>query len=500
MKDLRSFLEDARKAGMLYDIDKQVDPLHNLGALCDESDKALLFSNVKGYEGWQVAANLLDNRDLDRVVFGVKDRADVVKAMAAAMDAGPSPHEYESNPACQEIVWEGEDANLHRLPVVQHSELDGGPYIGSAIGIVVDPDTGLHNTTWPRIMIGNGTECPFMIFSPHVSQIAGKYAKMGKPMQIALSIGNHPAVDIAASISVHHPKCGELDFASAILGEPMKFAKCLSIDVDVPANSEIIIEAETVLNHVADEGPFGNYLGTYSTGPKSKDGIQKAPVFKIKRITMRRNPIFRHLQSTVWTEHQRLCMLPMEGVLFNALKTMGIDVHDVYLPSWGGCSATIIQMTPRGLGEAQDALLKAELWENTTISFMSHLCIAVNKDVDIYDARDLIWAMAVRTNWADKSHVIPGTRSSPLMPAAHKVPGVPYRRSAKALIDATILAPKDEGEWWDQNRAWPMGKGKVSLADFVPSLMGHANAMQRLVGHAEAIAMKPAGRIPVIPD
>jgi UbiD family decarboxylase len=231
----------------------------------------------------------------------------------------------------------------------------------------------------------------------------------------------------------------------------------------------------------------------------SRDGIQKAPVFRVKRITMRRNPIYRHLQSTVWTEHQRLCMLPMEGVLFNALKEMHIDVHDVYIPSWGGCSATIIQMTPRAAGEAQDALLKASLWENTTISFMSHLCVAVSKDVDIYDARDVLWAMAIRTNWADDSHIIPGTRSSPLMPVAHKVPGVPYRRSSKALIDATVLPPKDDGEWWDQNRAWPMGKGRVSLADFVPSLKGHSNAMQRLVGHAESIARKPGGRVPEIP-
>jgi UbiD family decarboxylase len=499
MKDLRSFLEDAKKADMLHVIDGEVDPLRNVGALCDESEKALMFRNVKGYEGWQVVSNLVDNRDIEQVVFGVKNRSDVVRAMAAAMDAGPSPHEFESNPVCQEVIWEGDDANLLRLPIVQHSELDGGPYIGSAIGIVKDPETGLHNTTWPRVMVGDGKDCPFMIFSPHVSEIAGKYAKLGKPMPMALSIGNHPGVDIAASISVHHPNCGELDFASSILGEKMKFAKCTSIDVDVPSNSEIIVEGETILNHVASEGPFGNYLGTYSTGPMSRDGIQKAPVFRVKRITMRRNPIYRHLQSTVWTEHQRLCMLPMEGVLFNALKEMHIDVHDVYIPSWGGCSATIIQMTPRAAGEAQDALLKASLWENTTISFMSHLCVAVSKDVDIYDARDVLWAMAIRTNWADDSHIIPGTRSSPLMPVAHKVPGVPYRRSSKALIDATVLPPKDDGEWWDQNRAWPMGKGRVSLADFVPSLKGHSNAMQRLVGHAESIARKPGGRVPEIP-
>jgi UbiD family decarboxylase len=496
-KDLRTFLSDAKAAGMLHTIDAEVDTQRNVGVLCDESDKGLLFKNIKGYEGWSVAANLVDNRDMEKVVFGVKDRTDVVRAMAAAMDRGPSPHVYDDKPPCQEVVWEGEDADLRRLPMVRHSELDGGPYMGNAIGIVNDPETGHHNTTWPRLMGGDAKNAPFLIFSPHVGQIAGKYAKMGKPMPMALCIGNHPGVDVAASISVHHPHCGELDFASAILGEQMKFAKT-PLGIDVPANSEIVIEGETILNHVADEGPFGNYLGTYCSGPLSRDGVQKAPVFKVKRITTRKNPIYRHLQSTVFTEHQRLCMLPMEGVLFNALKEMGVDVHDVYIPSWGGCSATIIQMTPRGPGEAQDVLLKAAMWENTTLSFMSQLCVTVNKDVNIYDPRDVFWALTIRANYTENLHVIPGTRSSPLMPSAKKVPGVPYRRSGKALIDATVLPAKDETEWWEINRAWPMGKGKYSITDFVKE-GGSAKIMKRLVQHAEAIEMKPGGRVPEIP-
>lgn len=495
-KDLRSFLADAEAAGSLYTVQREVDPRANVGALCDEADRAIAFENVKGFPDWRVVANLACDRDMDKVIFGVKERADVVRSLAAAMDQGPAPHRVVSDGPCQEVVWEGDDADLSRLPIVRHSELDGGPYIGSAIGVVVDPDTGLHNTTWPRVQMGNGRECPFMIFSPHVSRIMGKYQKMGKPMPMALVIGVHPAVDIAASISAHHPGCGELDYASAFLGEPMDFVRCGTIPVDVPATAEIVIEGETIPNYVDNEGPFGNYLGTYSTGPISRDGIQKTPVLKIKRVTMRRRAIFRHLQSTVWTEHQRLCMLPMEGVLFNTLTEMGIDCHDVYIPSWGGIGLTLIQMTPRAPGEAEDALLKATMWENTTISFMSHVAMAVNKDVDIYDARDVVWAQTIRTNWATGVQTVPGTRSSPLMPASTKVPGAPWRRAGKGMINATVLPPADDGEWWDQNRAWPMGKGTVSLKNFVADFADGKPTMQRLVSHEEALASKPGGRRP----
>lgn len=482
---------------MLHRVSAEVDPASNVGALCDDSEKVIVFDNIKGYEGWSIASNLASNRDIEAVALDVERREEVVRAMASAVDRGPSPHEVVDSAPCQDIVWEGDDADLSRLPICRHSELDGGRYIGGAVGIVVDPDTGLHNTTWPRMMLGDGRNCPFMIFSPHVNRIAAKYAAMGKPMPMALSIGHHPAVDIAATMSLHHPGCGELDYVGSIQGEPFEFVRCGAIDVDVPANAEIIVEGETILGTVQPEGPFGNYLGTYTTGPISRDGVQKAPVFKVKRITMREKPIFRHLQATVWTEHQRLCGLPLEGILFNTLQEMGVNVHDVYIPSWGGASLTIIQMTPRGPGEARDALLKAALWENTTLSFMSQMAVTVNRDVDIYDARDLAWALAIRANWSNDASIIAGTRASPLAPAAEKVPGVPYRIGSKALVDATLLPPESDDEWWSYARAWPKGKGKYRLAEFLDNAAGLRDKNQnRTFSHEEMLALKPGGNMP----
>jgi UbiD family decarboxylase len=290
---------------------------------------------------------------------------------------------------------------------------------------------------------------------------------------------------------MHHPRCGELDYVGGILDEEARFVKCDTIDVDVPADAEIVIEGEVPAGVLMDEGPFGNYCGTYASGPMAREGIGKAPVFKVKRVTMRKDPIFRHLQSTVWTDHQRLAVLPNEANLFTALREMGINVHDVHIPSWGGCGLTLIQMSPSAPGEVQDALLKASEWENTTLSFMSQIAVAVNKDVNIYDARDVLWAMTIRANWSKSTTIVPNTRSSPLMPGADKVQGAMFRLGSKAMIDATCLPPRDDSEWWDTNRAWPMGKGQANLEDYVDNYVPAATAMHRLVGVEEALASKP---------
>src|SRR5277367_5155920 len=165
-KDLRSFLKAAEEAGKVYRVTREVDPDRNLAALADESDRVIRFDNVKGYEGWTVVANLGRDRDLEAIAFD-SPPDQVVKVVARGYDRGPQPHKVVKSGPVKEVIWRGEDANLLRLPIAVHSELDGGRYIGSAIGIVVDPETGLHNTTFPRVQVRDGRNCPFMIYSPH---------------------------------------------------------------------------------------------------------------------------------------------------------------------------------------------------------------------------------------------------------------------------------------------------------------------------------------------
>ena len=190
-KDLRSFLDDAEAGGRLYHVAKEVDPSTNIAALADQADRAMLFENVKGYDGldrgvpillttgiWSASFSVWTKREGRRARGGRRHRERTALTQRRQRLAGQGSG-----------VGRADDANLSRLPVVHHSELDGGRYLGSALGIVIDPDTGMHNTTWPRTQITDGKNCPFLIFSPHVGRIAGKYAARGEPMPMALSIG-----------------------------------------------------------------------------------------------------------------------------------------------------------------------------------------------------------------------------------------------------------------------------------------------------------------------
>ena len=467
--DLHSYIQDAEAAGKVYRVTKEVDPHRNLAALAEESDRVILFENVAGYEGWTVAANLLGDRDLEAIALKTP-RERVLTTLVEGFDKGPREQKIVETGPVKEVIWHGEDANLSRIPVVTHSELDAGPYIGSGIGIVRDPDTGIQNTTFPRMNARDGTRCPFFIFSPHTRQIYMKYGARNEPMPMAMVIGHHPAWEVMAASSLRHTNHAELAYVGSLLGEEADLVRCETIDVDVPARAEMVIEGEVKPGDMADEGPFGNYLGTYSSGPGSVKGVDKGPVFTVKCITMRKNPIFRHLQSNAFTEHQRIYMLPIEASLFSALQEIGVHVHDVFCPSWGGSNMTVVQMTPPFPGEARDALLKILEFENSTLSILSVVAVAVSRDINIYDARDVMYALTIRTNWDKDVVAIPGLRASPLSPAAERVEGSPLRLGSKVMIDATHLPPRDENEEWEYKRARPMGKGSFSLKDFVEEL------------------------------
>jgi 3-polyprenyl-4-hydroxybenzoate decarboxylase len=191
-------------------------------------------------------------------------------------------------------------------------------------------------------------------------------------------------------------------------------------------------------------------------------------------------------------------MLPIEAKLLVALKELGHDVHDLHIPSWGGCGLTIIQMTPRGPGDAEQAMLKSTMWEDTTLGYMSHTVVAVNRDVNIYDARDVMWAISVRTDWGKPVQQIFDTMCSPLRAGAARVKGAPYRLSGKAMINASILPAKDDFDWWDTNRAWPKGFGKYKLEDFVENYTPTEARKVRNVSHEESVAVKPGKYKPEI--
>jgi 2,5-furandicarboxylate decarboxylase 1 len=457
-KDLRSYLDDVKD--VLADVRREVDPLANVGALCDQAEWPIMFHRLAGFPGWRLVDRLVSRRELQARILGcAPDR--VVPTLAQAVQRiGTGEVKVVAAGPAQAIVLTGAEADLTALPHCVHSENDAGRYIGAGICVTRDPDSRVRNLAFLRHQIKGPRRTGFLVLPRHTWRHHQKYEEAGQPMPMAIVIGVHPAYEIAAC---HTGKLDqdELDLAAVLLDEPVELVRCATIDMEVPAHAEIVIEGHALPGVREDEGPFGE-VTNYTAGQG------KNPVFEVSAITMRRDAIYRHIQATRFTDHQALGALPVEAGMYNRIRETagGIDVHDVACPTWCSRYTVIVQMTPRFDGEARAALLAAL----SSPYLYPKVAVAVDEDVDIHDARDVMWAMATRVNPERDVHVIPGLRAHGLDLASPELlpPGSPawQRVGGKMLIDATKPATWRTEERALFARARPRGHG-ARLEDFL---------------------------------
>lgn len=457
-KDLRSYLDDVKD--VLADVRREVDPLANVGALCDQAERPIMFHRLAGFPGWRLVDRLVSRRELQARILGcAPDR--VVPTLAQAIQRiGTGEVKVVAAGPAQAIVLKGAEADLTTLPHCVHSENDAGRYIGAGICVTRDPDSRVRNLAFLRHQIKGPRRTGFLVLPRHTWRHHQKYEKVGQPMPMAIVIGVHPAYEIAACYTGKLDQ-DELDLAAVLLDEPVELVRCATIDMEVPAHAEIVIEGHALPGVREDEGPFGE-VTNYTAGQG------KNPVFEVSAITMRRDAIYRHIQATRFTDHQVLGALPVEAGMYNRIRETagGIDVHDVACPAWCSRYTVIVQMTPRFDGEARAALLAAL----SSPYLYPKVAVAVDEDVDIHDARDVMWAMATRVNPERDVHVIPGLRAHGLDLASPELlpPGSPawQRIGGKMLIDATKPATWRTEERELFTRARPRGHG-ARLEDFL---------------------------------
>jgi 2,5-furandicarboxylate decarboxylase 1 len=281
---------------------------------------------------------------------------------------------------------------------------------------------------------------------------------MKKPMPMAVVIGHHPCYEIAAAYSGDHEGYSEHEMVGSLLDEPINLTKCETADLEVPSEAEIVLEGEVPPDVLEDEGPFGEGLLYYSQ-------VGERPILKVKAISMRHDAIFRQLNATPFTDHQPLAVLAFEAQLFTKLKK-GLNVHDLYIPPWGLLIA-IIQMTAQTEQQVRDALLTVLF--SPPILFKK-IAIAVDEDIDIYDAQDLFYALATRVNPATDVVIVEGTSGFSMDPSTKQIyPSEIFKVGSKMGIDAT-KAPLMRGEERERfERVNPKGWGKSFIEDFLNS-------------------------------
>ena len=315
--DMRDFLRFLEDKGDLVRIKKEVNVDFEIAAYMrktsDLQGPAFLFENVTGYSGWKVAAGLFAAQRRITDILGTNIR-DALKKFQKAVD-NPIKAKIAQQGQCQEVVLTDKDVDVRKIPLLWHSEKDGGPdvsethtpyYITAGVQIAKNPISGIRGLGMHRVQYRGRDKLGISI--PGERRIGKAFAaceEIGKPLDMAIVIGMDPSIVLGSVSRVPHT-VDKLDIAGSIRGEPIELVKCKTIDVEVPANAEIVLETQILPNIREPEGAFGEFTGCYG-GRR-----EKAPVVKVKAITMRNDAIYNGLLTGMpVTEDQLLNWMPI---------------------------------------------------------------------------------------------------------------------------------------------------------------------------------------------
>ena len=464
-QSFRTFLAELETRGELIRFKKSVHPTENMSAIewktYADLGKASLFTNIEGHPGWHACSQIVADRRKWAIGLGLEEATflqEIGKRFKNAIAS--TPHNGEA--PVKQVKLLGDQATLLDLPTAKVSERDAARYIPSGITFVKDPDTGVGNLSLHRLQIMGPNKTGFVMLPRHARAIYDKYSKRGLPTPVAIVIGVHPAIWLSAGYTTA-PGVDELGLAGGLFGQSIRTVKCETVDIDVPADAEIVLEGELVPgNHLEPEGPFGEVTGTYPD-----PGV--AHVFNLKAITRRRDAIYYALHCGFPpTDTQSTTGLGIELATMEHLRSVdgGLDLLDVRLLTVSGLLALVIKLRPRVEGQAKIALMAALSGPYQ----QPKMAIAVDDDIDASDLRQIFWSIATRVR-ADRDVImIPNVKVWGLDNASPVVPGVEgfQRVGTKWMIDATkpaVTMPKERARF---DMALPPNLGTLDLKDYLP--------------------------------
>jgi len=411
--DLRAFLAAAEDKGWVRHIDHPVDPYLEMARLVNALDEELaIFEAVSGWTS-HVVAGVCSRRRYLALALGV-DEGELLPTMVRALRS-PAPPPLVDKAPCQEVIIE--DVDLGWLPILTHFAEDGGPYVTSAVAVVTHPQLG-RNLSFHRLMrVGPRT------FTARLVEGRGLHTawrEAGGNLPVAMCVGAPLTVQLAASMSPA-PGVDEMAIANAL--RPTPTARAVGLDLQVPAETEIVLEGY-LTQELGDEGPFVDLTRT-------RDFVRQQPFFVVERITHRREPIYQALLPGGY-EHKLLMGLPREPTIYDAVNRVCPCLNVSITPGGGYWLHAVVQIrktSPDDGRLAVEAAFKGH-------SSLKHV-IVVDEDVNIYNMEEVEWAIATRFQAERDLIVYPNQPSSSLDPSAHHVPGA-KSRTAKMGLDATM--------------------------------------------------------------
>ncbi|SCY53380.1 3-octaprenyl-4hydroxybenzoate decarboxylase [Nitrosospira sp. Nl5] len=477
-RDLRDFIAQLENQGELKRITAEIDPHLEMTEICDRVLKAggpaVLFEKPKGHT-IPVLGNLFGTprrvamgmgqesvealREVGKLLAYLKE-PDPPKGLRDAWEKLPvlkqvlnmAPKVLSSAP-CQEVVWEGNDVDLGRLPIQTCWPEDAGPLITWGLTVTRGPHKTRQNLgIYRQQVIG-----PNKLIMRWLAHRGGALdfrdfclANPGQPYPLAVALGADPATILGAVTPVPD-SLSEYQFAGLLRGAKTEIVKCLSHDLQVPGSAEIVLEGYIHPGETALEGPFGDHTGYYNEQ-------ETFPVFTVERITMRRNPIYHSTYTGKPPDEPAILGVALNEVFVPLLQKQFSEIIDFYLPP-EGCSyrMAVVSMKKQYAGHAKRVMFG--VWSFLRQFMYTKFIIVTDDDVNIRDWKEVIWAITTRVDPARDTLIVENTPidyldfASPVsglggkmgLDATNKWPGETNREWGTPIVmDAAVKARVDE--------------------------------------------------------
>lgn len=461
-KDLRDFIAQLESQGELKRITAEIDPHLEMTEICDRVLKAggpaILFEKPKGHT-IPVLGNLFGTprrvamgmgqesvealREVGKLLAYLKE-PDPPKGLRDAWEKFPvlkqvlnmAPKELSRAP-CQDIVWEGKDVDLGRLPIQTCWPGDAGPLITWGLTVTRGPHKTRQNLgIYRQQVIG-----PNKLIMRWLAHRGGALdfrdfclTSPGQPYPLAVALGADPATILGAVTPVPD-SLSEYQFAGLLRGAKTEIVKCLSHDLQVPASAEIVLEGYIHPGETALEGPFGDHTGYYNEQ-------ETFPVFTVERITMRRDPIYHSTYTGKPPDEPAILGVALNEVFVPLLQKQFTEIVDFYLPP-EGCSyrMAVVSMKKQYAGHAKRVMFG--VWSFLRQFMYTKFIIVTDDDVNIRDWKEVIWAITTRVDPARDTLIVENTPID-YLDFASPVSGL----GGKMGLDATNKWPGETNREW----------------------------------------------------
>ena len=387
---MRTYLERLRRAGHVREIAREVSGKHELAAITQasqrESDAPLLFHKVAGSR-FPVMTNMFGSRPRLLDMIGAADGSfcrrwvELMRRPVQAPQIVGAPNDLE-------------EVRLTELPQITYFEHDGGPYLTAGVFLARAPDGGVPNLSFHRSQIISDSELRVRLGrSHHLTQYQAKAEARGEALEAAILLGPPLGLVLAAAAPLAYDD-NEMEVAGKIAGAPLALRRCRTVDLDVPVDTEIVIEGRILPGTRKPEGPFGEFMGYYVP-------VGDNHVFEVSAVTARRGAIF-HSITCGSPEDLRLLEVAVATRTYQALLAASLEgIIDVACVPF--TMSTVVKINQQYEGHARQVLLTAiganHDWNKTVI--------AVDEDVDINDFNDVWWAYLTRGRADTRALVIP---------------------------------------------------------------------------------------------